>query len=100
MGILPKNSKAQARGVRKKEQKEKQTMKKVGRMVPHRGHTIYEVHIPTLSFKPAAFEKEDYIMGPKMPNRKIIMKKDHAYIQALNEKNLKRKVLKFYGITL
>lgn len=100
MGILPKSSKEQVSEVRKKEQKEKQTMKKVGRMIPHKGHTIFKVHIPTLTVEPATFEKQDFVVGQKKPNRKIVMEKDCVYLSALNKKSLKKKALKHYGIAL
>lgn len=100
MGILPKAFTGKAKEVRKKEQKEKKTLKKVGRVVPRRGHTLYEVNMVEQTIEKATFEKQDYVAGEKAPTKKVVMKKNCVYISALNEKNLKKKVLKIYGVQL
>lgn len=100
MNIVPKDSKAPQGEVRKKEQKEKTKLKKVGHIVPHKGHTLYEIHLKTLEWKKAEFEKQDYVVGQKKQPRKVIIQKHCTYIMALNEKNFKKKVLKRFGIKL
>lgn len=81
--------------VKKKEQKEKkETMNFVGRYVPKKGHTIYEVNKETLEYAPVEYAKQDFIIGEKVSRRRINMKDGFTYISALNEKNLKRKLAK------
>jgi hypothetical protein len=74
--------------IQKKQQKEKVL---VGKLVPHKGHKIWEINEETLEIKLAEFEKKTYIIGKNHANPEIIIRIECAYVSALNSKNALKK---------
>jgi hypothetical protein len=73
------------------QQKEHQYL---GTMKQHRGHTLFSINKKTKEIKKAEFEKQDFVVGQPKPNRKVIVDQDCLYINALNMKNLIKKLRK------
>lgn len=68
----------------------------IGSIKPHQGHTLFEINIKTGEIAKATFEStdvkwEDAVNGIISKKRKVIVKPDHTYISALNEKNAIKK---------
>jgi len=74
------------------------TEKLVGRLKPHRGHTVFEFNTKTGKLVKAEFEEPD-LSKPKQ-NKKIMVQKDCLYIAALNLKNAARKVALYHGVNI
>lgn len=74
--------------VQKKQQKEKEL---VGKIIPHKGHKIYEINDETLEIKLAKFELKTFIIGGNHPNPEIIIRSGYSYISALNSKSALKK---------
>lgn len=88
-------NKDEVKKVRSLKQKEKkEEMNFVGRYVPKKGCTIYEVNLETFEYTPVEYVQQDFVIGEKAPRKRINMKKGYTYISALNEKNIKRKIAK------
>lgn len=64
----------------------------LGRKLQHRNHKLYEIDKDTFEFKEAVFEKVDYELGQKKPNRKVIIKANCFYLSALNKKSIEKKI--------
>lgn len=70
--------------------------KHVGRLYPHKGHTLFEVNILTGQITKAVFEDPpaiDLLTGDTSKNRKVNINEGCLYISALNKKNV-LKILK------
>jgi hypothetical protein len=81
-----------------KKQQEKKT-ELIGRMRPHKGHTVFEVNCTTGEVVPAKFEVEtvNFIAaanGDLSPRKKILAKENCMYIAALNKANALKKFFK------
>lgn len=77
-----------------KQQEKKETL--VGQILPHPGHTLFEINLGTKEIKPAKFETELVLdLNSKDNfNKKVIINKDCVYISALNRANVVKKLLK------
>jgi hypothetical protein len=73
-----------------KQQKEKKH-ELIGQIVPHEGHSLFELNIKTKEIKKAQFtaiEKDVYIFSKGIKHKKqVIVNEDCVYISALNKKN-------------
>lgn len=74
-------------GLGKSKKSKESEMKFVGRFVPKKGLTIYEVNQETLEYAPATFIEQE-----GTTRKRINMKPGCSYVQALNVKNLERKL--------
>jgi hypothetical protein len=75
--------------IQKKQQKEKVL---VGKIIPHEGHTIWEINDSTLEIKKVEFEKKTYlIFDKKKYNPEVITRNGYSYISALNKKGALKK---------
>ena len=79
--------------VQKKQQKEKEL---VGKIIPHPGHTVWEINNETLEIQEAKFEHKDFKFGFKVDqqNQEIIIRSGFSYISALNKKSALKKYAK------
>jgi hypothetical protein len=78
--------------IEKQAEQEKQN-KLVGRIIPKKGHIIFEVNLKNGDVNEAEFEKLLLLEEIKRPKKKIQVNKDCIYVSALNLKNLKKKLL-------
>jgi len=62
----------------------------VGEIIPHEGHSIWEINNKTNEIKKAQFSNVTYTFGGEI-KREIITKKGHSYVGALNKKNALKK---------
>lgn len=78
--------------VKKQQEKRYELIKSI---VPHLGHTLYEINKETLEIRKAKFASitGNYVFGEKN-NKELIIQKGFAYVSALNEKNALKKYLK------
>ena len=74
--------------VKKKQQQEKEL---VGKLFPHRGHTIWQINTETEEIVPASYTEQTFVIGQAHANREIIIVPGHAYVAALNAKNALKK---------
>lgn len=75
--------------VKQKKQKEHEL---VGQLIPHKGHTIWEINNETLEVEKALFANVTYVIGRENKNE-IYVREGFSYIAALS----KQKALdKFY----
>ena len=67
----------------------------IGHIVPHLGHTLYEINKETLEVRKARFSSitGNYVFGEKN-NKELITQKGFVYVAALNEKNALKKYKK------
>ena len=77
--------------IQKKQQKEKVL---VGKLIPHKGHKIFEINTITLEIIEAKYQELSFIIGKTHQNKEIIINKDCVYIWALNKKTAFKKYLK------
>jgi hypothetical protein len=77
--------------IQKKQQKEKEL---VGKIIPHKGHKVWEINTETLSIQLAEFEKQTFFIGQNHPNLEIIIRDGHAYVSAMNKSNALKKYKK------
>ena len=77
-----------------KEQEQESRIEFDTRIIPHQGHTVFEINTKTLDVVKAQFEETDLIFDPKYTKgkmlnveRKIIKKEGFVYVSALNKKN-------------
>ena len=77
--------------IQKKQQKEKVL---VGKIIPNKGHKIWEINEETLEVKEAQFEKKTFIIGKNHNNPEIIIRDGYAYVSALNINNALKKYKK------
>lgn len=68
----------------KKKQEKEYTL--IGNIVPHEGHTIWEINKETLEVTKAKFLTTDYYMFGEN-KKEIAVKQDCAYVSALNKQN-------------
>lgn len=65
----------------------------IGKIIPHEGHTIWEINKETGAIKKAKFSNATYnFMGEN--KKEIIVKQGYEYVSALNRKNALRKYKK------
>lgn len=82
-------------------QKEIEKQKKlVGRITPHRGHTLFEINCTTGEITEAEYEVEaiDFkaaANGQMAKTKKVITKENCLYISCLNKTNAKKKFLNY-----
>jgi hypothetical protein len=80
------------------EQKKVQQLIRQQRRIP--GLTLFEFNTKDSSIRPASFEKINVELKPQatthalIQHRKVLIKSSCVYIQALNEKNARRKFAK------
>lgn len=65
----------------------------IGKIMPHEGHSIWEVNDETLEIGKAKFSNATYQFGGEN-KKEIITKKGYTYISALNKKNVLKKYKK------
>lgn len=91
-----KKNKDQTAVVAEKQQEKK--LKLVGRIQPHKGHTLFKVDRKTLEISKAKFEAVDITFEQakerKKPTKKVIVEEGFVYVSALNEKNVFKKLPK------
>jgi hypothetical protein len=66
----------------------------VGKIIPYKGHSIWEVNNLTLEVRLAKFIQQTYIINQAHPNPEILVLKDHSYVSALNKESALKKYLK------
>lgn len=66
----------------------------VGKIIPHKGHAIWEINNLTLEVRFAKFIQQTYIINQAHPNPEILILKDHSYVSALNKTTALKKYLK------
>ena len=70
----------------------------IGKLLPKKGHTLFQINKETLEIVKYVFVKRDYIYDPYNPaqkiNKEVAIKDGFAYISALNKKNALKKYLK------
>jgi predicted nuclease with TOPRIM domain len=76
--------------VKKKQQKEKEF---IGTIIPHEGHTIYQINDETLEIEKAKFSNTTFIFGGEN-KKEILIMKGCTYVSALNKKNALKKYKK------
>ena len=72
----------------------------IGKLRPHKGHTIWEVNVKTGEYRKAEFKKQVIDIGEAISKgvdfvakkREIDKKDDCIYVSALNESSLKKKL--------
>lgn len=74
-----------------KQQEKEYTL--IGNIVPHEGHTIWEINKETLEVTKAKFVSTNYYMFGDN-KKEIAVKQNCAYVSALNEKNALNKYKK------
>lgn len=69
-----------------------------GTIIPHEGHTLYEIDLSTNNIKEAEYLAQDYVFdldwypSKKLKvDSKVVMNNGCAYISALNKKNALKK---------
>lgn len=69
-----------------------------GSIIPHEGHTLYEIDLKTKEVRPAKYEAQDYVFDPDWyPGKrakvdsKVIMNEGCFYASALNKDNALKK---------
>lgn len=69
-----------------------------GTIVPHEGHTLYEIDLKTKEINEAEYQHQDYVFDPEWhPSKKlkvdskVIMNEGCVYVSALNKKNALKK---------
>jgi hypothetical protein len=62
----------------------------IGKIIPHEGHTIWQINNETLEIEKAKFTNATYHIGGEN-KREIITKQGYTYISALNKKNALKK---------
>lgn len=74
----------------------KKQLKFLGSMKLKPGHTLFQVNKKTLEISRAEFQKNDAVYGKNgvKTSKKLVVNDDCIYIPALNERNVKKKVLK------
>lgn len=77
--------------IQKKQQKEKVL---IGKIIPHPGHTVWEINDETLEIQEAKFEQQNFIFGIQNTNPEIIIRSGFSYISALNKKSALKKYAK------
>jgi hypothetical protein len=79
--------------VKQEEQNEREF---IGRLVPHKGHNIYEVNVVEGTIELAEFEQKAFdFNGTNQVGKKSILMKDQClYVSALNKINACKKILK------
>ncbi len=74
-------------------QKKKIEYELISKIIPHEGHSVWQINEETLEIEKAKFSNVNFVVG--MENKKeIIIKKGFSYISALNKKNAIKKYLK------
>lgn len=63
-------------------------------IVPHNNHTVFEINNETLDVKKAKYSNVTALDFYGKPKKEIIVKKNHSYVSALNDKNALKKYLK------
>jgi hypothetical protein len=88
MKELEQNTKAKLEiSVKQKKQVQHQL---IGKIIPHEGHTIWQINNETLEIEKAKFTNATYHIGGEN-KREIITKQGYTYISALNKKNALKK---------
>lgn len=64
----------------------------IGNIMPHNGHTLFEMDLETNEIKEAEFEKEltAIAFDGQQHNKRLVLKPNHIYCSALNKKNAKK----------
>jgi len=75
----------------KKEKEKKHSL--VKSIIPHKGHTIYEIDIKTLEITEAEYANVTYVWGGEN-KPEVMIKKGCAYVSALNKKSALKKYKK------
>ncbi len=65
----------------------------IGKIIPHEGHTIWQINKETLDVDKAKYSNATYVYGAEN-KKEIIIKGGFAYVSALNKKNALRQYKK------
>jgi len=66
------------------EQQQEKKTDYIGSIKKYPGHVIWEINLKTQEITKAEFDEESINFETKLPERKIIVKKNHWYCSALN----------------
>jgi hypothetical protein len=83
-----------------KEQEKKTEIQFDSNIIPHRGHTLFEIDVLTQKVSRAEFEQEDVLFSLNFSkeslaiNKRVIKKEGVFYVSALNEKSALKKFKK------
>jgi hypothetical protein len=79
------------------QQEKKYELKFDSKIIPHKGHTLYEINTETMEIKQAEYIVQDVTFDPKWiksnlsTNKKIVKASGMIYISALNKKSALKK---------
>ena len=94
--MLPIKNKKKDKVVITSQREIEKQLKKVGKIIPHRGHTLFKYNRVTEEMSEAIFEDTvvEYNPDPRKmkANRRVMVEKDCVYVSALNKKNARRKL--------
>lgn len=89
------------------EEKQQETEREfVGRIVPHRNHTLFEYDLKNKELRKAVFDKPPVIKftdaqkGVVSPKKEVTQKEHHLYLSCLNRKNAIKVLKRTYNITV
>lgn len=75
--------------IEKRQQKEKEL---IGNIVPHAGHTVWEINNETLEITKASFQELTFILNQlNNSHKEILIREGFTYVAALNKKNALKK---------
>lgn len=97
MNIKPITSNEKPDSVRMElNQKQQQEYKLIGKVKRHPGHALFSFNTRTCKIKLADIEHEVSITlsGEPLYSHKTVIEKDCIYMQALNEKSFRKKLIK------
>ncbi len=96
--LLPENNPEKIEIHSQKEIDKEQKL--VGRIIPYKGHTLFEINCSTGDIKEAeykldAVKYDNAVNGSIQKVRKVITKENCLYISCLNKKTAKKKFIKY-----
>lgn len=97
--LLPDSSNSEKIELHSQKEIDKE-QKLVGRIIPYKGHTLFEINCTTgeinePEYMVEAIKYESAIKGQFVKARKIITKENCLYISCLNKKIAKKKFIKY-----
>ena len=89
--------------VRSQEQESQQ--KRIGRLVPAKGHTLWEINMRDETISKAEFEEETVeVLNAKtkqyVKRKKVVHKPHCCYVSCLNKKNIPKHLKRYYGVEI
>ena len=78
--------------IQKKQQIEREL---IGKIIPHRGHKVWEINIETEEIQEAMYLRKDWnfvvSINSADNNQEVLYREGYAYVSALNKKNAMKK---------